>query len=132
MNGLLDTHGFLWSLFDPEKLSKPAAETIKAAENDVPVSMVNSWEISLKYGLGKLELFGVEPDELPEISGKAGFVLLPMRAIEASTFRRLPRLTHGDPFDRFIIWQAIQDKMTLVSVDSGLKVYRDFGLKSLW
>jgi len=54
MNLLLDTHGFLWSLFSPDKLSKEVLREIKSPDNDVAVSVVTFWEISLKYALGKL------------------------------------------------------------------------------
>jgi len=53
-------------------------------------------------------------------------------AAEASTFHKLPRLSHKDPFDRIIIWQAIQRKMTLVSKDRDFKAYRKFGLRTFW
>jgi len=54
MNLLLDSHGFLWSLFSPDKLSKAVYYEIKSPDNDVAVSVVTFWEISLKYALGKL------------------------------------------------------------------------------
>ncbi|MEA2085212.1 MAG: type II toxin-antitoxin system VapC family toxin [Thermodesulfobacteriota bacterium] len=132
MNLLLDTHGFLWSLFTPDKLSKAVAREIKSPNNDVAVSVVTFWEISLKYALGKLELTGVEPEELPDFAGKMDLKILPITATEASGFHKLPRLSHKDPFDRIIIWQAIQRKMTLVSKDRDFKAYRKFGLRTFW
>ena len=68
MNVLLDTHAFLWSLFTPEKLSKAAIRAIQSMHNDVAVSVVTFWEISLKYAIGKLELTGVMPEELPQFA----------------------------------------------------------------
>ena len=126
MNLLLDTHGFLWSLFTPDKLSKAALREIKSPNNDVAVSVVTFWEISLKYALGKLELTGVKPEELPDFAGKMDMKILPITAAEASSFHKLPRLSHKDPFDRIIIWQAIQRKMTLVSKDRDFKAYRKY------
>ena len=41
---------------------------------------------------------------------------------------RLPR-EHKDPFDRMIIWQAILGEMTLLSVDSKMSNYVEYGLK---
>ena len=132
MNLLLDTHGFLWSLFTPDKLSKAALREIKSPNNDVAVSVVTFWEISLKYALGKLELTGVEPEELPDFAAQMNLEILPITAAEASSFHKLPRLSHKDPFDRIIIWQAIQRKMTLVSKDSDFKAYHKFGLRTFW
>jgi len=132
MNLLVDTHGFLWSLFTPDKLSKASAREIKSPNNDVAVSVVTFWEISLKYALGKLELTGVKPEELPDFAGQMNLEILPLTATEASSFHKLPRLSHKDPFDRIIIWQAIQRKMVLVSKDLDFKAYRKFGLRTFW
>ena len=132
MKLLLDTHGFLWSLFNPEKLSKGALREIKSPDNDVAVSVVTFWEISLKYALGKLELTGVKPEQLPDFADQMTFETLPITAVEASSFHKLPRLSHKDPFDRIIIWQAIQRRMTLVSKDRDFKAYRKFGLRTFW
>ena len=132
MNILLDTHVFLWSLFIPDKLSKAVIREIKSPNNDVAVSVVTFWEISLKYALGKLELTGVNPEELPDFAAQMNLEILLITAAEASTFHKLPRLSHKDPFDRIIIWQAIQRKMTLVSKDRDFKAYRKFGLRTFW
>ncbi len=132
MNLLLDTHVFLWSLFTPDKLSKAVVRKIKSPNNDVAVSVVTFWEISLKYALGKLELTGVKPEELPDFAAQMNLEILSIAAAEASSFHKLPRLSHKDPFDRIIIWQAIQRKMTLVSKDRDFKAYRKFGLKTFW
>ena len=132
MNLLLDTHVFLWSLFTPGKLSKAVVREIKSPENDVAVSVVTFWEISLKYALGKLELTGIEPEELPDFAVQMNLKILPITAAEASSFHKLAKLSHKDPFDRIIIWQAIQRKMTLVSKDREFKEYYNAGLKTFW
>lgn len=67
---LLDTHGFLWALFTPEKLSRKAIREIKSSENDVAVRAVTFREISLKYGLGKLKMSSVTPEELTDFTGQ--------------------------------------------------------------
>ena len=132
MNIILDTHVFLWSLFATGKLSKAVIREVKSTNNDVAVSVVTFWEISLKYALGKLELTGVKPEELPDFAAQMNLEILPITAAEASTFHKLPRLSHKDPFDRIIIWQAIQRKMTLVSKDRDFKAYHRFGLRTFW
>lgn len=132
MNLLLDTHAFLWSLFSPEKLSHAAICEMKLPDNHLAVSVVSFWEISLKYALGKLELIGVKPDDLPRYAAQMNLETLPISPTEASTFYRLPRLHHKDPFDRLIIWQAIQHNMTLISKDKDFQAYSHLGLKTLW
>jgi PIN domain nuclease of toxin-antitoxin system len=105
---------------------------IKSQENDVAVSVVSFWEISLKYTLGKLELHAVEPDDLPDYTRQMGIDILPIDPSEAASFHKLPTLRHKDPFDRLIIWQAIQRKITLISKDREFKDYLKFGLKTYW
>ena len=132
MNLLMDTHVFLWSLFSPDKLSKELIGEITSPNNDVAVSVVTFWEISLKFSLGKLELTGVKPEDLPDFANQMDLETLTITAAEASSFHRLPRLSHKDPFDRIIIWQSIQRNMTLISKDRDFKAYRQFGLQTLW
>ncbi|RMI08780.1 MAG: type II toxin-antitoxin system VapC family toxin [Calditrichaeota bacterium] len=132
MKYLLDTHTFLWVLFDDEKLSQKAKEVIRNLDNDVCVSVVTFWEISLKYAIGKLELQGVAPEDLVEYSKKVSIEILPISPKEASTFYKLPRMKNKDPFDRLIIWQSICQNLTLISKDKKIRDYRSFGLKVIW
>ena len=131
MNYLIDTHIFLWSLFSPQKISKPAAQTLRKSENRIFVSSVTFWEIALKYALKKLELKGITPDELPEFADRMDFEILNLNAEDAASFHNLPRIAHRDPFDRMIIWQAIREKMILISKDKEIQFYQEFGLKIL-
>lgn len=132
MRLLLDTHSLLWAIFDPKKLSEPARAAIKDQRNDVAVSVVSFWEISLKYALGKLELVGANPEDLPETTETMGIDILQVSAYEAASFHKLSKLAHKDPFDRLIIWQAIQQRMHLVSKDRSFEDYKASGLKLFW
>ena len=132
MRFLLDTHSFLWAVFEPEKLSRAARKMIEDPANDVLVSVITFWEISLKYNLGKIALEGVGPEELPRIAEEMPLEILSVSPNEAATFHRLPRLAHRDPFDRLIIWQAIQHKMGLISKDRSFREYQKYGLKVSW
>ena len=132
MKYLLDTHSFLWTLFDDAKLPERAREIIKDPDNDIFVSVTTNWEISLKYAIGKLEFEGITPDELPEKSKMIGIETLQILEEEASSFYRLQKTKHKDPFDRMIIWQAIKRNLTLISKDEGIKIYKPLGLKFLW
>ena len=132
MRYILDTYSFLWAIFSPAKLSRSARETIKDRENEIAISVVTFWEVSLKYALGKLDLIKVKPEDLPDVAEETGMDILQITPQEAASYHNLPRLSHKDPFDRLIIWQAIQQKMTLISGDREFKDYRKFGLKIHW
>ncbi len=132
MKYILDTHSLLWSLLLPEKLTKRARSAILDSENAVVVSVVTFWEISLKFALGKLELTGLAPDDLPAAAQETGLDIIPLDVSEAASFHRLPKLAHKDPFDRLIAWQAIQRKLVLISADREFHNYRKHGLRVLW
>lgn len=129
---LLDTHTFLWFLLSPKELSKKVREIILDEENEIYISVISFWEIAIKFNLGKIKLHNVELESLPVWSEKAGLVILDLRAKEAASFYQLPKSHHKDPFDRMLIWQSIQNKMTLLTKDSDLKSYEKLGLKKTW
>ena len=132
MNYLLDTHAFLWAAFSPNKLSAKARNEIRSAENQVCISIVSFWEISLKYTLGKIELNNCTPADMPDIATQMGLEIIQLSAQETASFYQLPKVAHKDPFDRMIIWQAIQQQRILVSKDANFPEYRQFGLKVFW
>ena len=132
MNLLLDTHALIWCALDPEQLSLAAREAILSPDNQVFVSPVSLWEISLKYTLGKLKLSGITPDAFPRVCSEMGFSELSMSSKECVTFYKLPRLEHRDPFDRMLIWQAIQQDLQFVSCDRAMEAYRELGLHLVW
>jgi PIN domain nuclease of toxin-antitoxin system len=132
MNYLLDTHTFLWSVFDPDQISAKARGIIRNPDNIIYVSVVTFWEISLKYAIGKLELTQLLPDGFPGIARQMNLSIMNLSEQESATFYKLPQMEHKDPFDRLIIWQAIQHRMPLISKDSKLKGYRRAGLKLTW
>ncbi len=132
MNCLLDTHAFLWAVFSPEKLSRKARAAIVDPANAVCLSSISLWEISLKFGLGKLTLKNCQPDDLVGIVGEMGLTLIAASAEESASFHRLPRVPHRDPFDRMLAWQAIQRQFVLISKDAALPAYQSAGLQVLW
>jgi PIN domain nuclease of toxin-antitoxin system len=132
MNYLLDTHAFLWAAFSPNKLSSKVRKELCSPENQVCISSVSFWEISLKYTLGKIELTNCSPADMPDIAAQMGIDIIQLGATETASFYQLPKVAHKDPFDRMIIWQAIQQQRILISKDANFPEYRQFGLKVLW
>lgn len=132
MSYILDSHTFLWTLLEPKMLSPTVREVLKDATHDICVSSVSFWEISLKFRLGKLDLTGVTPEQLPSLAQESGFDLLPLAPSEASEYHSLTAEWHRDPFDRMLIWQAITHDLTLLSKDRNISKYQSFGLKLLW
>jgi PIN domain nuclease of toxin-antitoxin system len=132
MTCLLDTHAMLWAIMEPEKLSATAKSLVQDPQNRIVVSAVNFWEVSLKFGLGKIQLQGVSPEDLPEVCRSTGFYILPLDADTCASYHQLSAPHHRDPFDRILIWTAITQQMTLISKDTSMHLYRSAGLKAVW
>lgn len=132
MKYMLDTHTFLWVLFDDEKLSAKSKDIIQNINNEIVVSKITYWEISLKYAIGKLELKNIMPEELPDKANEINISSIDITDAEVASFYQLPLIKHKDPFDRFIIWQAINRNLPLITKDKMISEYEKFGLKTIW
>jgi PIN domain nuclease of toxin-antitoxin system len=129
---LLDTHSFLWSVVAPEKLSAKARNLVADPGNEIHLSTISLWEISLKVSLGKLQISGGSPEDLVAAARQMGLTISSPSPEESAGFHRLARFEHKDPFDRMLIWQCLQRRWTLVSRDRGLDEYRALGLRTAW
>jgi PIN domain nuclease of toxin-antitoxin system len=116
---LLDTHVLLWWLADDLKLPRVSRTIIANPDNEVLVSSVSLWEISIKAALGRIE---VELDDLEAGIARNGFRLLPIGFRHALTAGRLPAV-HRDPFDRMLVAQARVEELRIVSHDRVFERY---------
>ena len=129
MNILLDTHILLWALYETRKLKKKHFDLIKNINNDIFVSAISIWEISLKHALDKLYFERLDTSKILQAIDASGFTTINMTPRDAVDYYNLPRLTHRDPFDRMLICQAIQNDFELMSTDKVLLEYKNYGLK---
>lgn len=127
MKYLIDTHIFLWLLFEPSKISNNKLEILKDINNQIYVSSISFWEISLKYSLGKLSLQNCLPDDMPSYAKDMGLEIIDANSSELASIYKLP-IIHKDPFDRLIIYQAILRKFVLITQDSKFEAYKEHGL----
>ena len=130
---LLDTHTFIWATLNSGKLSKKSREIIFNKTNEICVSTVSFWEISLKSGIKKYSFKNVNILDFPKYARKMDFNIIDMQENEAITFNKLSlKNNHKDPFDRMLIWQAITKNMTIISKDELFEQYKKDGLKIIW
>ena len=92
------------------------------SRNTLYWSAVSTWEVAIKYALGKLPLPDNPAKFLPAELGKNRIESLPI--VDAHAFRagRLAR-HHGDPFDRMLVAQAQVESLGLISNDPKIKFY---------
>ena len=131
MNILLDTHFILWILTDETKISKKEKEIIENSKNSIICSSISFFEISLKYSIGKLILEKFSPEDIPDLLLNNGYDIKDISYKTFSTYYKLPNEYHKDPFDRLLIWEAIQNNYRLLTRDANIKEYESFGLKLL-
>jgi PIN domain nuclease of toxin-antitoxin system len=122
MRILLDTHIFLWFISGDIQLSTDVRDAIRDPDNEVYLSSVSVWEVIVKYQLGKLPL--PEPPEtyLPKQRDLHQIASLGLDESSVIQLAKLPPL-HRDPFDRMLICQALQNSLTIATVDTAICAY---------
>jgi len=115
---LLDTHIFLWWLSDAKKLSKEVFDIIANSSNQIYISSASIWEIAIKESLGKIK---IDANLINAIEAN-GFIELKISAKCANGTKNLEPI-HRDPFDRMLISQAIENDLTLITVDKFIIQY---------
>jgi PIN domain nuclease of toxin-antitoxin system len=123
---LLDTSVFLWWVTDDGRLSRRARKAIAA--HPCLLSVASCWEMSIKVGLGKLDVPRPVGRFLQEQLEVNGFTLLPISLEHTAAVADLP-FHHRDPFDRLIAAQARIGELTVVSPDP---MFRRYGVKRIW
>lgn len=128
MNVLLDTYCWLLWLTEPEKLSEQARQILESGSGAAFLSAASSWEIAVKYSIGKLDL--PEPPEYFVLKRLArdNISSLPVQHIHALHVARLP-YHHKDPFDRLIISQSIVEGLPVVTAD---RQFESYGVEIIW
>ena len=122
-NYLLDTHILLWWLSDTDKLSPEVFEIISDNTNTIYISSASIWEIAIKEALGKLKIDA----PLDKIIEENGFLELKVSARCANRTKKLAKI-HRDPFDRMLIAQALEEDLTLITVDRYILQYPEINV----
>jgi PIN domain nuclease of toxin-antitoxin system len=127
MKLLLDTHIWLWSLLEPERLSRKVALELRNPRNEIWLSPISVWETLVLAEKGRIQLY---PDP-------ASWVL---KALEAAPFHearinreiamrsRELKGPHQDPADRFLAATAWVYALTLVTADRRLFAFRSVSI----
>ena len=116
MNGILDTHNFIWWDSNPNLLSPQVYAAIKDKGNQIFLSLASVWEMQIKIQNGKLALKYTLPETIRHQQETNGIQVLPVSLAHIYAVIELPP-HHRDPFDRIIIAQARVENLTLSSVD---------------
>ena len=123
MNIILDTCSLLYAAFEKQKLSQVASDLISNPLHQLFLSSISSYEIIVKYKLGKLKLTQNPVEFILECRDKFNILELPVMEKEIAYMLELPNL-HGDPFDRIIIAQALANDFFILTPDKLIHNYK--------
>lgn len=117
MKLLLDTHIWLWSLGEPERLGNRAARELRNPENELWVSPISTWEALILHEKGRLRLQGDLNQWVADATER--FREAPLTHEIAAASRQLS-LPQRDPADRFLAATAKVLGLILVTADANL------------
>lgn len=128
MRLLLDTHTFIWWMTNDRTLPASVREMIGHEDNDIFLSAVAAWEMTIKHKAGKLPIVAGFIADVPAAIERQGFTELPISIAHGQMAGALDG-HHKDPFDRMLIAQALAENLTLVSNDTQFDAY---GVTRFW
>ena len=116
---LLDTHVFLWSLLEPERLHTRVAPELENPANELWLSPVTTWETLVLAERGRIILDANPVSWIQNVLKTLPFHEATLNHQVAIQSQKIA-LPHQDPIDRFLAATAIVFDMTLVTSDERL------------
>ena len=123
MNLLLDTHIWLWSLLDPDRLTPRVAAALTAEDTRLWLSPLSVWEALLLIERKRVIVDGPADRWVREALDRAPVEEAPITREVAFASRAL-KSRHRDPVDRFLAATAQVFDLTLVTADVHLMSLR--------
>lgn len=117
MKLLLDTHIWLWSLAEPDRLSRRIRQELRDRHNELWLSPVSTWEALLLNAKGRVRLEG---DLRTWVANATGYFREAPLTHEIVLAAQELSLRHPDPADRFLAATAAVLGLTLVTADRRL------------
>jgi PIN domain nuclease of toxin-antitoxin system len=130
VNLLLDTHIWLWSHTEPERLTKRVTAALADESNQLWLSPISIWEFLLLVERGRARVRDgtAAPDWVEAALSRAPMQDAPLSR-EVVIRSRSVRLGHEDPADRFLAATADVYELTLVTADE--RLLRGKGFRTL-
>ena len=117
MRLLLDTHIWLWSLIEPERLGERTRSELLDSQNELWLSPISTWEALTLHDKSRVYLAADVNEWIAR--NTALFREAPLTHTIAVAARQL-RLIQRDPADRFLAATALVLDLTLVTADAKL------------
>ena len=119
MKYLLDTHIWFWSYIETSRLSSRVARTLANAQNELWLSPVSVWELTILSRKGR---FHVQPDISTWVKKSISDLQLIEAPLTVEVTLAIPsiKFSHGDPADQFLAATAKVFGLTLITADEHL------------
>jgi len=121
VRALLDTHIWLWMLTEPDRLGRLRG-LVQDPDTELVLSAASTWEIGIKYALGRLPLPGPPASYVPDRLRSTAVTTLPITVADTLAVAELPP-HHRDPFDRLLVVQAQAHDLPIITADDHLAQY---------
>ena len=116
---LLDTHIWLWSLLEPQRLSRRVSKELADPANQLWLSPISVWETLILCQKGRLVLNEDPPAWIAKAMRASPVAEAPLNTEVAVETAKI-RLPHRDPADHFLVATARVLELTLVTADDQL------------
>ncbi len=124
MSLLLDTHVWIWSQEEPERIGRRARGRMERADERLYVATISSLEIARLIRLRLLELDGALDQWIKDSLEAIQCSVLEMSNEVAIGAYRLPGSFHKDPADRILVATSREHSLTLATADERILGYR--------
>jgi PIN domain nuclease of toxin-antitoxin system len=114
---LLDTHIWLWSQREPQRISRRLQLQLESDENELWLSPISTWEALTLHRKGKIRLHVDPATWIARTTAQLREAPLTHEIVLVSHQLHLP---HADPADRFLAATAKVLGLTLVTEDANL------------
>lgn len=120
MKLLLDTHIWLWSLLEPDKLDPRVSSALLSSKNELWLSPITIWEAMILIEKSRVIVEGRSSHEwIDDATRQVPFNEATLTR-EVAVQSRLLELPNQDPADRFLVASAKVYGLTLVTGDERL------------
>ena len=127
MKLLLDTHIWVWSTLQPERISQRVARQLLKPETELWLSAVSIWELRLLHDKGRVRLMPDPVNWIIDSVSRLNIREAPLTFEVALAVSSL-NLPHNDPADGFIAATAKVFGLTLVTADEQLAALADIAV----
>jgi PIN domain nuclease of toxin-antitoxin system len=119
MKLLLDTHIWLWSLGEPERLSRRVAKELDDRQNELWLSPISIWEALLLFKKKRIQ---IDTDFTTWLAASLSVLPVVEAPLTFEVSRTLQTLSmpHDDPADLFLAATAKAFELTLITADRNL------------